>query len=74
MFYDYDQSGYSYAGFYLYFNMAGKMHYSNSGVNFFLHVISGHKFRNDLKTLFSFTREKEKLSGYDSSATAMSDI
>ena len=74
MFYDYDQSGYSYAGFYLYFNIAGKMHYSNSGVNFFLYVISGHKFRNDLKSLFSFTREKEKLSGYDSSVTATSDI
>ena len=74
MFYDYDQSGYSYAGFYLYFNIAGKMHYSNSGVNFFLYVMSGQKFRNDLKTLFNCSEEKEKMAACDSTATAFTDI
>ena len=41
-----------FAGYYLFYNIAQKMHYSNHGVNFFFYVISGHKFRSDLKSLF----------------------
>ena len=40
------------AGYYLFYNMAHKMQVTNHGVNFFLYVISGKKFRTDLKTLF----------------------
>ena len=39
-------------GFYLYYNVAQKLHYTNHGINFFLYVISGQKFRNDLVRLF----------------------
>ena len=41
-----------FGGYYLFYNIAQKMHYSNHGVNFFFYVISGHKFRSDLKSLF----------------------
>ena len=41
-----------FAGYYLFYNIAQKMHYSNHGVNFFFYVISGRKFRSDLKSLF----------------------
>ena len=41
-----------FAGYYLFYNIAQKMHYSNHGVNFFFYVISGHKFRSDLRSMF----------------------
>ena len=41
-----------FAGYYLFYNIAQKMHYNNHGVNFFFYVISGRKFRSDLKRLF----------------------
>ena len=43
---------YYYAGFYLFYNTGEKIFYANCGVNFFLYVISGKKFRNDLVKLF----------------------
>ena len=52
MLYNYRKSPYSFAGFYLYYNVAQKLHYTNSGINFFLYVISGQKFRRDLMKLF----------------------
>ena len=52
----------AYAGFYLYYNVAQKLHYTNHGINFFLYVISGQKFRNDLVNLFPCIRNKQ-LSG-----------
>ena len=52
MLYSYRKSPYSFAGFYLYYNFAQKLHYTNSGINFFLYVISGQKFRADLMKLF----------------------
>ena len=42
----------AFAGYYLFYNIGQKMHYSNHGVNFFFYVISGRKFRSDLKSLF----------------------
>ena len=41
------------AGYYLFYNMAHKMQVTNHGIIFFLYVISGKKFRTDLKNLFS---------------------
>lgn len=40
-----------FATFWLIFNIAKHCHFSNSGVNFFLYVLSGSKFRNDLVSL-----------------------
>ena len=40
------------AGYVLFYNVAHKMHISNYGINFFLYVISGKKFRTDLRNIF----------------------
>ena len=58
MMYDYSQSPGSFAFFYLFYNIAHKMYYTNQGINFYLYVVSGGKFRADLKKLF----KREKLS------------
>ena len=41
-----------YAGLHLLDQVGGKLYYTNHGINFFLYVISGQKFRTDLKNLF----------------------
>ena len=41
-----------FAGYYLFYNIAHKLHTTNHGINFFLYVISGRKFRADLMLLF----------------------
>ena len=41
-----------FAGYYLFYNVAQKLYYTNHGINFFLYVISGRKFRTDLIRLF----------------------
>ena len=43
---------YYYAGYYLFYNVGEKTFYTNNGINFFLYVMSGQKFRNDLRMLF----------------------
>ena len=50
--YDFRKSPKIFAGYHLYTNTAQKMHFTNHGINFFLYVISGKKFRTDLKNLF----------------------
>ena len=58
IFYDYEQSPYAFAGYYLFYNVARQTYYTNYGINFFLYVISGRKFRSDLINLFGCAREK----------------
>ena len=58
MLYNFKQSPSSFAGYYLFFNIAQKLHYTNSGINFFLYVISGKKFRTDLKNVFKCWKTK----------------
>ena len=41
-----------FAGLYLFYQIGEKTYYTNHGINFFLYVISGHKFRQDLLNLF----------------------
>ena len=59
MFYDYQQSAYSFAGFFLFHNVGQKTYYTNYGINFFLYVISGQKFRTELVNLFKISKYKE---------------
>ena len=40
--------------YYLLYNIAHKMSFTNYGINFFLYAISGSKFRTDLRNLFLF--------------------
>ena len=42
-----------YAGFLLFQSIGQKTYYTNFGINFYLYVISGHKFRSDLRKLFN---------------------
>ena len=48
------------AGHYLFAMVAKYLQLSNYGINFFLYVISGQKFRNDLINIFSFKKGKIK--------------
>ena len=41
-----------YAGLHLGYQVGEKAYYTNHGINFFLYVISGQKFRRDLRNLF----------------------
>ena len=54
---DFFKSAKSFAGYYLFYSAAQKLHFTNHGINFFLYVMSGQKFRTDLKRLFN-TRKK----------------
>ena len=55
---DFMKSPLTFAGCYLCANIAEKMQHSNHGINFFLYVISGKKFRTDLVTLFRIKRNQ----------------
>ena len=50
--YDFTKSPQSYAGYILFAGIANRAYFTNSGINFFLYVISGKKFREDLVNLF----------------------
>ena len=41
-----------YADYHLFYHVGQKAYYTNHGINFFLYVISGQKFRSDLRSLF----------------------
>ena len=56
MVYNFNTTPSSSAAFHLFLQIAGNMHYTNSGINFFLYVLSGRKFRSDLMTLFNSCR------------------
>ena len=47
---------YYYAGYYLFYNVGEKSFFTNNGINFFLYVMSGQKFRSDLVKLFHCNR------------------
>ena len=52
--FDYFKSPQAFASFYLFRNIAGQTYFTNSGINFFLYVVSGEKFRTDLVNLFKY--------------------
>ena len=51
---------YTFAGYYLFDQFAQKTYYTNYGINFFLYVISGQKFRADLLKLFNCFRLSQR--------------
>ena len=57
-FYD-GNTPYYYAGYYLFYNVGNKSFFTNNGINFFLYVMSGQKFRNDLMKLFHCNKIKQ---------------
>ena len=48
----------TFAGYYLFYHIAQKLHYTNHGINFFFYVISGQKFRTDLLNLFLCNKKR----------------
>ena len=57
---DYTATPMIYAGYILFHSVAQKLHYTNFGINFFLYIISGKKFRADLLKLFVREKTVEK--------------
>ena len=57
---DFTKTPKKFAGHYLFAMVAQYLQLSNYGINFFLYVISGQKFRNDLVNIFSFKKRKIK--------------
>ena len=63
-----------YAGLHLLDQVGGKLHYTNHGINFFLYVMSGQKFRTDLKNMFlSKKKAKELLQDINTVSSAVND-
>ena len=58
--FDFTKSPYTFAGYHLFYHVGQKTHFTNHGINFFLYVISGSKFREDLVRLFRWKQEKRK--------------
>ena len=50
--FDYFKYPQAFSSFYLFRSIVGQTYFTNSGINFFLYVISGEKFRTDLVNLF----------------------
>ena len=63
---DYEKTAKSYAEFQLFYSVSQKMYYTNYGINFYLYVISGQKFRTDLINLF---RRSDKSSSEGSTSS-----
>ena len=53
---------YYYAGLHLFYQVGEKAYYTNHGINFFLYVISGQKFRTDLRNLFMKKKQNKSTS------------
>ena len=58
MLYDYTQSPRSFAFFNLFHHIAHKTYFTNYGINFYLYVMSGAKFRADVLKLFVCKKDK----------------
>ena len=58
-FVDYRKSPALLAGFYLFHSVGQKAYYTNYGINFYLYIISGHKFRSDVVNLFKRRKKQE---------------
>ena len=50
-----------YGGFNLGYQIGEKSYYTNHGINFFLYVISGQKFRTDLRNLFMPKKQNKNI-------------
>ena len=65
--FDYLQSPFHFAAYVLIFHIGEKTYYTNFGINFFLYVLSGQKFRKDLVNLFV---QRTKKSGKSTVSTS----
>ena len=77
LFVDFSKSPKLYAGFILFMSIGQKTFYTNFGINFYLYVISGSKFRSDLLKLFQnmcpyFCKERAQAQETSSSTSSSS--
>ena len=63
-----------FAAQHLFTNAVQKLHYTNHGINFFLYVISGQKFRHDLINLFKIKRNEVTIRSSSSNETRTSTV
>ena len=63
---DYKKSLELFAGYYFLNHLGSKLYYTNNGINFYLYVISGKKFRSDFTRLFIC--KKNSLNGRSTSS------
>ncbi len=70
MLFDFTKTPGRFAGYNLFFHIAQKLDYTNNAVNFFLYVLSGTKFRADVKLLFGCGTKSNEVPN----ATSMSSI
>ena len=61
-----------YASLHLLYQVGQKAFYTNHGINFFLYVISGQKFRTDLRNMFMSKNDRLKSNFNISSITVPS--
>ena len=57
---DYKTTSKVYEGYLLFHSVGQKLHYTNFGINFYLYVISGQKFRTDLLKLFKIGKQETR--------------
>ena len=60
MTFDFFSSPQRFAGYFLFYNVGHKLQNTNHGINFFLYLISGHKFRTILVKLFKFNNQNQQ--------------
>ena len=66
-------TSYYYASLHLFYQIGEKTYYSNRGINFFLYVTSGQKFRTDLRNLFR-SKNKSLISNVNTRTSTMTWI
>ena len=58
-FINYESTAKTFADFYFFYSVSQKLLYTNYGINFYLYVLSGTKFREDLRSLFKMKTNKK---------------
>ena len=71
---DYDKSPKAFAKFYFLDNIGQKTYYTNCGINFFLYVLSGKKFRTDLMKLLSCYKTMRKEASLPDNGTKLYSV
>ena len=72
--FDYAKTPQRFAFFYMFYEIVVKMYHTNNGINFFLYVISGRKFRNDLMNLFKCCKRNPNEMSFSKSTSTNSSV
>ena len=64
----------TYAGFYFFVHFSFRLYATNYGIHFFLYLLSGSKFRDDLKKLFGIQNKESKYVTDESKNTSVTNV